>query len=102
MENRHGLLADFQVTEATGTAERDIVPMLLDQARERNLHPKTLARDKGYDTRKCVAAIRQRRVTPHVAWNTSRRSSAIDGRTTRHRGYTQSQRVRKRQRRSSC
>ena len=26
-------------------------------------------------------------VTPHVAQNTSRRSSAIDGRTTRHGGY---------------
>jgi transposase len=35
MENRHGLLVDFQVTEATGTAERDITPTLLRQARER-------------------------------------------------------------------
>src|SRR3712207_881522 len=35
MENRHGLLVDFQVTHATGTAERDMVPTLLDQAKER-------------------------------------------------------------------
>ena len=34
--------------------------------------------------------------TPHVAQNTSNRRSAIDGRTTRHRGYTASQRIRKR------
>jgi len=29
MENRHGLLVDFQLTEATGTAERDAVPELI-------------------------------------------------------------------------
>ncbi len=42
MENRHGMLVDFQTTQATGTAERDIVPELLDQARERGFHPRTL------------------------------------------------------------
>ena len=35
-------------------------------------------------------------VTPHVAQNTSGRRSAIDARTTRHRGYALSQRLRKR------
>ena len=35
-------------------------------------------------------------MTPHVAQNTSRRRSAIDGRTTRHAGYEVSQRKRKR------
>ena len=40
--------------------------------------------------------MRARGVTPHVAQNTSGRSSAIDGRTTRHRGYALSQRLRKR------
>ena len=39
MENRHGMLVDFQTTQATGTAERDIVPELLGQARERGFHP---------------------------------------------------------------
>ena len=34
--------------------------------------------------------------TPHVAQNTSGRSSAIDGRTTRHGSYAVSQRIRKR------
>ncbi len=96
MENRHGLLTDFQVTEATGTAERDAAPVLLDQAKERGFHPQTLGADKGYDTRECVAAMRQRRVTPHVAQNTSGRRSAIDGRVTRHPGYGVSQRIRKR------
>ncbi|MEY9104692.1 hypothetical protein ABH994_005604 [Bradyrhizobium yuanmingense] len=34
--------------------------------------------------------------TTHFVANTSSRSSAIDGRTTRHRGYAASQRIRKR------
>ena len=96
MENRHGLLVDFQVTRATGTAERDIVPALLDQAQERRFRPKTLGGDKGYDTRDCVADLRDRGVTPHVAQVTKGRRSAIDGRTTRHPGYAVSQRIRKR------
>jgi transposase len=96
MENRNGMLTDFQVTEASGTAERDAVPVLVDQARERGFHPKTLGGDKNYDTRDCVADLRERGVTPHVTQNTSGRRSAIDGRTTRHLGYALSQRARKR------
>ena len=37
-----------------------------------------------------------RNVTPHIAQNTTRRRSAVDGRTTRHEGYEISQRKRKR------
>ena len=96
MENRHGMLVDFQTTQATGTAERDTVPVLVDQAKERGFHPKTLGGDKGYDTGDCVAVLRRRGVTPHVAQNTNGRSSAIDCRTTRHPGYAISQRIRKR------
>jgi transposase len=96
MENRHGLLVDFQVSQATGTAERDVVPELLDRAKRRRFRPHTIGADKNYDTRDCVKTIRARRVTPHVAQNTSGRRSAIDGRTTRHAGYRLSQRIRKR------
>jgi transposase len=96
MENRNGLLADFQVTGATGTAERDVVPVLLEQARERGFHPKTMGGDRNYDTRDCVSTLRKRGVTPHVAQNTGGRRSAIDRRTTRHPGYGLSQRLRKR------
>jgi hypothetical protein len=35
-------------------------------------------------------------VTPHLAQNTNGGRSAIDGRTTGHRSYTLSQRIRKR------
>jgi IS5 family transposase len=72
------------------------VPDLIDQARERGFRPRTLAGDKGYDTRQCVADLRARNVTPHVAQNTKGRRSAIDRRTTHHPGYAISQRKRKR------
>src|SRR5215207_10306474 len=96
MENRHGLMVDFQLTHATGTAERDVVPQLLYDAQLRGFHPRTLGADKAYDTRACVAAMREQCVTPHVAQNINRRRSAIDRRTTRHPGYAINQRVRKR------
>ena len=53
----------------------------------------TLGADKAYDAREFVADLRQKCVTPHVAQKT--RSSAIDGRTTRHTGYAVSSRKRK-------
>jgi hypothetical protein len=55
-----------------------------------------MACDKGYDTQGFVADARALGLTPHVTQNTSGRRSAIDGRTTRHDGYTASLRVRKR------
>src|ERR1700720_3381643 len=56
----------------------------------------TLGADKAYDAEDFVNELRSMNVTPHVAQNTSGRSSAIDGRTTRHGGYAVSQRIRKR------
>ncbi|MXZ24447.1 MAG: IS5 family transposase [Caldilineaceae bacterium SB0665_bin_21] len=94
MENRNGLLMDFIVSQATGTAERDVVPELLDGVRERGYRPRTLGADRGYDTKDCVGDMRARRVTPHVA--RKKKHSAIDGRTTRHAGYAVSLRLRKR------
>jgi LDH2 family malate/lactate/ureidoglycolate dehydrogenase len=43
-------------------------------------NPFAMARGKGYDTRDCVAGMRDRGLTPDVARNTSKRRSAIDGR----------------------
>ena len=39
MENGNGLLTDFVVSRATGTAERDAVPVMLDDARQRGFIP---------------------------------------------------------------
>jgi transposase len=96
MENRHGLLVELQIATASGTAERETAIVMLD-----GLVPGTsrvtLGADKGYDTRDFVELCKERNVTPHVAQNISaRRSSAIDGRTTRHPGYGVSQVIRKR------
>jgi hypothetical protein len=59
-------------------------------------HRITLGADKAYDVAEFVADPREFNVTPHVAPNTTNRSSAIDGRTTRHPGYALSGRLRKR------
>jgi transposase len=90
MENRNGLIADTVVTEANGFAEREAALELLGKQRR----AKTAGLDAGYNTQGFVASCRKLGITPHVAGK--RRSSAIDGRTTRHRGYTLSQRIRKR------
>jgi transposase len=94
MENRHGLVVDAELTQATGTAEREAALKMLAQIPRSGTV--TVGADKGYDTRDFVARARELEVTPHVAQNTSGRQSAINGRTTRHPGYAISQRIRKR------
>lgn len=95
MENRSGLVVGALVTHADGMGERAAALAMLDSVP--GGHPKTIAADKAYDTRDFIQACRQRRVTPHVASNDTRiGGSAIDGRTTRHRGYAISQTIRKR------
>ena len=94
MENRHGLVVDGMVTPPAGTAERDAaVEMLRRVPQDGRL---TVGADKGYDTRAFVDVLRAMAVTPHVTQNTTHRTSAIDDRTTRHRGYALSQRARMR------
>ena len=46
--------------------------------------------------REFVDDLRDLKVTPHIAQNTSNRTSAIDARTTRHPGYANSPQKRKR------
>ena len=93
MGNRHGLVVDTRVTQATGTAEREAALAMAEAIPGQQRV--TLGADKNYDTHDFVRELRELRVTPHVAQNTTGRSSAIDGRTTRHPGYTVSQRKRK-------
>jgi transposase len=94
MENRHGLLVDGRVSEANGTAEREMAATMLADVPGR--HRLTVGGDKNFDTAGFVAATSALKVTAHVAQNTTNRRSAIDGRTTRHPGYAVSQRIRKR------
>ena len=95
-ENRHGFIVDTAVTEANGTAERDAAILMLGELPVTTRRV-TIAGDRNYDTRAWVAAVRAMHVTPHVAQYppTVHRHSAIDERTTRHRGYAISQRKRK-------
>jgi hypothetical protein len=96
MDNRHGLVTDAVVTEATGTAAREAALKML-KRRWRKKGQVTVGGDKGYDTHGFVEAARKMKATPHVAQNTGRRGgSAIDTRTARHTGYSISQKTRKR------
>jgi IS5 family transposase len=93
MENRHGLVVQADATEANGTAERKAALEMIDGHAPGTSNQLTLGADKAYDAREFVADLRQKCVTPHVAQKA--RSSAIDGRTTRHAGYAVSQQKRK-------
>jgi transposase len=94
MENRNGLAVNGKITKATGTAERNAaLDMLGDIAGDKRV---TVGTDKAYDTQKFIETTRAMNITPHVTQNSNGRSSAIDGRTTRHEGYAISLRCRAR------
>lgn len=101
MENRNGLVVGACLTPASGTAEREAALTLADRL-QRGKRRITLGADKAYDVEDFIAALRERRITPHVAVDGhetktgKRRKTAIDGRTTRHPGYAVSLRIRKR------
>lgn len=92
MENRNGLVVDAETTLANGTAEREAAKAMV--ARTIDKAGATLGADKGYDVAEFVEAMRDAKVTPHVAQKA--KGSAIDGRTTRHAGYKDSLKIRKR------
>jgi transposase len=95
MENRSGLIVDTRLTAADGHAER-IAALSMIEPRADRPRAITLGADKAYDAEDFVNELRSMNVRAHVAQNTNRRRSAIDGRTTRHAGYAKSQRIRKR------
>lgn len=95
MDNRHGLVVSTAYTTATGRAERKAATTMFKRLKKRRKGRITAGADKAYDTHDFVEQLRTLKVTPHVAQNNTSRSSAIDGRTTRHVGYDISQRKRK-------
>jgi transposase len=91
IENRNALIVDAELTLSTGYAERDAAIEMLGRLPKMKRR-RTVAADKGYDTKDFVAQARDLGFTPHVAPNDSgSRHSAIDGRTTRHPGHRISQ-----------
>ena len=95
MEHRNALIVDAELSEATGYAERATALEMLERLPPMTRR-RTIAGDKGYDTKDFVADVRELGFTPHIAPNTTRNRSTIDGRTTRHPGHATSQRIRKR------
>jgi len=95
MENRHGLCVDLKVTSALQT-EAEAAKAMLDRQRRKRVRPGTLGADKGYHSKDFVAHLRRRKIAPHIAMIDGRKTPGLDGRTTRHAGYTLSQRKRKR------
>jgi transposase len=95
MENRHGLCVDLKVTSAV-TSETEAAQAMLERQRRKRVQPATLGADKGYHSKGFVAHLRQRRIAPHIAIIDGRKTPGLDRRTTRHTGYTVSQRKRKR------
>lgn len=93
MENRNGLIVQGDLTQAEGHAERKAALNMIHRHSPGSTRRLTLGADKGYDAGGFVRDLRQACVTPHVAQKS--RYSAIDGRTTRHEGYGQSQKHRK-------
>lgn len=91
MENRNGFIVATAVTPPSGKAEREAAETFALELP----NGATLGADKGYDTADHVEMLRLLGVTPHVAQNNTNRTSAIDGRTTRHPGYAISLRIRK-------
>ena len=93
MENRNGLVVDGCLTQATGHAERVAALHMIEPHADRGTRV-TLGADKGYDAQDFVNELRTMNVAPHVA--AKAKGSAIDGRTTRRKGYKTSQVIRKR------
>jgi hypothetical protein len=94
MENRNGLIVQADLTRANGHAERRAALSMIHAHSPGSTRQLTQGADRGYDSADFVRDLRQACVTPQVAQKS--RHSAIDGRTTRHKGYAQSQKHRKR------
>lgn len=92
MENRNGLLVDFDVSQSTGTCEREVALQML--GRHKGNGRITVGADAGYGTKDFIAQCQRQAITPHVA--VPPRNAPLDGRTSRHEGFAVSQRVRRR------
>lgn len=77
MDNRHALIVDCRVTQATGTGERDAAKAMA--AAIPGAHQKTIGADKNYDTRGMVCR------TPADRGDTARRSEHQPPWWLRHR-----------------
>ena len=97
-DNRHGLIANAMVTTASGFAEREAAKTMINDAKQAAKNPDcdiTLGADKGYDAKEFIDACVGINVIPHVAQNTSGRSSAVPDAIAASAGYAISVQKRK-------
>jgi hypothetical protein len=84
------MVVEAELGSATGTIEREAA-MTMVARHSPGSGRLTLGADKAYDVHEFVDDLRDLNITPHIAQNTTNRTSAIDARTTRHPGYAISQ-----------
>ena len=89
IDNRHGLVYSFRLTEASGMTKRDAALDML--MRRPGSWQMSVGADTGCDTKDFVAECRELNVIPHVAQKKG--WSAMDGRITRHESCRSSQKV---------
>lgn len=98
MENRNGLCADFTMHNPIAESEPALAVKQMDAHEKayKGVEVKTIGADKGYHRSDFISACREREIAPHVACKERVQVEGLDGRTTRQRGYQNSQRIRKR------
>jgi transposase len=75
-ENRHGLVVEAELGSATGTIEREAA-MTMVVRHSPGSRRLTLGADKAYDVHEFVDDLRDLNITPHIAQNTTNRTSAM-------------------------
>lgn len=93
LDNRHGLVVATAVDSPSGTGERDQALVMLSGLTDGRRRA-TVGADRGYATHDFVREVQALGIAPHIAQGAG--PPVLDGRTTRHPGYTVSQRHRKR------
>jgi transposase len=97
-DNRHGLIANAQVSQADGHAEREAAKVMIGDAVQAAPEGAevTLGADKGYDAAEFVEALQEMKVVPHIAQNAfGHRRSAVPDKVAQSAGYAISQQKRK-------
>jgi transposase len=80
-ENRHGLILEVGLSQATGTAEKEAALELLDRHYKKYRHrPQTVGADAGYDSGPFLMDLEERGIEPHIAMT---KTEPADPRTAR-------------------
>ncbi len=85
MENRNGFIVQVNMARASGRAERQAAINMIHRHSPDSTRRLPLGADKGYDAAQFVVDLRQACTTPHIAQKLHH--LAINGRTTRYKGY---------------